>query len=395
MKFTKYVYCSISLLVTVSFSHAATFETGTVVSGAATEAKPQSKCWYHDGSWWTVLADREHLGLFQYQTGEWTRAMNLDDLGVGRCDCLPIGDDVYVLAFATTRTTLHRLSYVGGVYQFAPGWEIPVELPLMGSSETATIARDTTGRLWMCAEESREIRLYHSLDNERTWTGPVTIRDGVSDDDISAVAILNGGRIGVMWSDQNRREFGFAVHTDGDAADEWGLESVTGDGPVADDHLNLAVASDGTLYAAVKTEFDTAGMTQLGLLRRSPDGEWSDVIPVTILSTTDTGTRPIVVLNEARGELYVFFTNWADSPRSISVKSTTTGSPQFHEDSVRVIQNPGDLNDVSSTRQNVDNNTGLMVIASAGGSVEYCFIREFSSLFGESGISPKCAIPEK
>ena len=32
---------------------------------------------------------------------------------------------------------------------------------------------------------------------------------------------------------------------------------------MADDHMNVAVASDGTLYAAVKTSYDTAGYPKM------------------------------------------------------------------------------------------------------------------------------------
>ena len=37
---------------------------------------------------------------------------------------------------------------------------------------------------------------------------------------------------------------------------------------MADDHLNVAVASDGTLYAAVKTSYDTAGYPKIAMLVR-------------------------------------------------------------------------------------------------------------------------------
>ncbi|MEK8227845.1 hypothetical protein NKG05_19735 [Oerskovia sp. M15] len=43
---------------------------------------------------------------------------------------------------------------------------------------------------------------------------------------------------------------------------------------MADDHMNVAVASDGTLYAAVKTSYDTQGATVIALLVRRPGGTW-------------------------------------------------------------------------------------------------------------------------
>ena len=54
---------------------------------------------------------------------------------------------------------------------------------------------------------------------------------------------------------------------------------------MADDHLNFAVASDTTLYAAVKTSYDTAGFPKIALLIRrptggGPGGTWDDLYEV-------------------------------------------------------------------------------------------------------------------
>ena len=62
---------------------------------------------------------------------------------------------------------------------------------------------------------------------------------------------------------------------------------------MADDHLNVAVASDGTLYAAVKTSYDTAGYPKIALLVRRPNGTWDPLYEV-----DQSGTRGIVLLNE-------------------------------------------------------------------------------------------------
>ena len=49
---------------------------------------------------------------------------------------------------------------------------------------------------------------------------------------------------------------------------------------MADDHLNVAVAVDGTLYAAVKTSYDTAGQTKIALLVRRPSGVWDNLYEI-------------------------------------------------------------------------------------------------------------------
>src|SRR5690606_7240983 len=72
---------------------------------------------------------------------------------------------------------------------------------------------------------------------------------------------------------------------------------------MADDHLNVAIASDGTLYVAVKTSYDTSGLTKIGLLVRRPSGTWDNLYHVDY-----AGTRPIVLLNEMTGRLIVAYT---------------------------------------------------------------------------------------
>lgn len=119
------------------------------------------------------------------------------------------------------------------------------------------------------------------------------------------------GRIGVFWSNQNTKRFGFKYHTDGTDPSAWSADEVPAsqsalnfDSGMADDKMNMTVASDGTLYCAVKTRYNTIGQTQIGLLVRHPSGTWDNLHTV----TTFEGFRPFVILNEALGRLrfYMF-----------------------------------------------------------------------------------------
>jgi hypothetical protein len=67
--------------------------------------------------------------------------------------------------------------------------------------------------------------------------------------------------------------------------------------------VHLAAASDGTLYAAIKTGYDKAGQTLIGLLVRRPNGAWDNIYTV-----SDTGTRPVIVLDEAANQLIIAYT---------------------------------------------------------------------------------------
>lgn len=363
---------------------------GSLVEGRGagpgrTADKPQSKCWHHDGKWWAALSTRGEFALYEFANGDWSKARVLNGGGPSfRADCFPMGGDAYILAFAAGRSEVHKLAYNGASYEPADGWDAPSSVPASG--ETATIAVDSLGVPWIATDESGKAVVYTSGDGGRTWLEPVVLREGIDGDDITVVTRLNGGQTGVMWSDQRRGEFGFAVHGDGDAPGEWTLESIRGDGPIADDHINAAVARDGTLYAAVKTEFDTGGMVQLGVYRRSPNGEWDGIYPVTVLSEEESGTRPIAVLNEERGEIYVFYTNWAVRPNTIGVKAAKIDTMRFSGKTVRAMESNTDLNDVSSTKQPVTSSSGLMILAAPahGLSIDYCHIRDFEFITGHS-----------
>ena len=85
---------------------------------------------------------------------------------------------------------------------------------------------------------------------------------------------------------------------------------------MADDHIHLAVASDGTLYAAVKTSYDSSGYPRMCLLVRRPSGVWDNLYQVDTI-----GTRPIVMINEAAGKLIVAYTQ-SDSGGNIYFKES-------------------------------------------------------------------------
>src|SRR5207247_5606539 len=98
------------------------------------------------------------------------------------------------------------------------------------------------------------------------WSQPILLASDVTSNDISVVTALPNHTIGVLWSNQNTERFGFRTHVDGTDPAAWSADEVPASnsaqpvgGGMADGHLNVAVASDGTLYAAVKTSYDTLG----------------------------------------------------------------------------------------------------------------------------------------
>jgi hypothetical protein len=277
-----------------------------------TGEKPQSKAWQHDGHWWTVLTDREGAWLWQLQDDQWERTLQLSEDDNFEADIRAEHHLAHVLLFDGEDSQYVTLAYSTAEATYAPWSEHPepIAVELSSAAETATIEVDTQGRLWVAADASSDVEVRYSDAPYTVWSDPIVLADDITSDDISAIAALPNGLIGVVWSDQNSERFGFRYHVDGTAAEDWSQLEIPADhsalevgNGMADDHLNVAVGTDGTLYVAVKTSYDRSGYPKLGLLVRRPDGSWDS------LYQFDTGgTRPIVVLDEVQRRVLVAFT---------------------------------------------------------------------------------------
>ena len=299
--------------------------------------KPQFEVWQHDGTWWSVFpttasgATSAGTWLWKLVGTAWTEALNLSGSTDLKADVEVAGNVVHVLLNAGTSTQLVSLEYSGATYQ---PWSArltpsPISLP---NSEIATIEIDSTGRMWLATENdaNTQIVAYYSDSPYATWNGPVTVATGVNDDD-SAVVTALPGKIAILWSNHNTQRFGFRVHTDGTDPATWADDEVPASQSalniglgMADDPMNLAVASDGTLYAAVMTSYDTAGYPKIALLVRRPAGTWDDLHEV-----DQAGTWPIVLLDEVHGYLTVVYTSSESSYGPMVYKQSTTGPIAF------------------------------------------------------------------
>ncbi|OQP58867.1 T9SS type A sorting domain-containing protein [Niastella populi] len=168
-----------------------------------------------------------------------------------------------------------------------------------------------------------------------TWSAPITIATGAVSEDICAVTALPG-KIGVLWSNQNTRRFGFKTHTDGADPAVWsddevpaGQSALNEGAGMADDHLNMVPASDGTLYCAVKTGYNKDGLAAMALLVRRPNNTWDDLYPVT---SSKEGNRPIVVVNEAAGKVKVMYVT-----QIVNFDGTRSGDIIYRESSTTAI----------------------------------------------------------
>jgi hypothetical protein len=193
-------------------------------------------------------------------------------------------------------------------------------------------------------------------------------------DDIAGIVAMDGA-IGIFWSNQLTREDYFAVHPDGtppaDSA-SWTLEVAATGSSIADDHFSMKFASDGRLFVAVKTSFSGAGNTLVGLLVRSAAGTWSPLHHVT--SVEHDPTRVLCLLDEVQREVHVFYS--PDPGGGIYTKTSDMDTIAFPDpDGIGMpfitSSTTGDVNNPTSTKQNVDPNSGFVVLAASPSDNRY------------------------
>ncbi|MHC4314545.1 MAG: hypothetical protein ACYSW3_19005 [Planctomycetota bacterium] len=244
---------------------------------ANTGEKPQSKVWRtSDGLWWAVLPDSQGTALWALVGTAWIDVMDLSTYTNSRADVKVVGNVVHILLYRGTSSKLISVEYdvPSQTYQLWSQRPSTVDITLDSGVETATIDVDSTSRMWIASDASTDINVRYSDPPYDVWSSPITLASGVHTDDISVITTLANGTIGVLWSNQKTKRFGFRVHADSNGPAVWSADEVpasqsaidnVGIG-MADDHLNVAVASDGTLYAAVKTSYDTPGYPKIAFL---------------------------------------------------------------------------------------------------------------------------------
>lgn len=342
-------------------------------AGKVTADKPQSKVWSYQGRWWSVLPTTLGMSLFRLDGPSWTELMLISSNGQARVDSFADGAVVHLLLFDGLQTQLVSLEFVtvGGQDTYQP-WSIrptAVDIPLSGQDlETATLVIDSMGRMWVSwrggVPGHRQVLATHSdAPYSHFSTTPTVIGSGMSADDISLITALPAlNRVGVLWSDQKSRRFYFRAHMDGRPPTLWGATEATptsgefaylndGGGGVGDDHLNVAVGNDGTLYAAVKTSYVATAAPVLGLLVRRPNGIWDAFDAQHRIDTgTKSATRPIVVIDESRDAMVVAYTD-SQAGGEIVYRKSSLSLLSFGLERVLISAGAVKLNNVTTSRQ--------------------------------------------
>ncbi len=356
---------------------------------APSGSKPESKLWYNDGAWWgdmwtTTAPAGFHIWRLNGAGTTWTDTGTANDTRAStRGDVLWDGTKLYIASHvnasdsshnsANKPAKLYRYSYDSGTDTYTLDAGFPATITTV-SSETLVIDKDSTGTIWATWTQGKAVKVAHTVGNDQTWSAPITPAltgdTAMSSDDISSLIAFGGNSIGLMWSNQTTDNMQFSVHRDGDPDTTWSAtENATTGNNSADDHINLKTDSTGRVYAAVKTSLTSSSSTLTQLLVRSTSGTWTASRFGTV---SDSNTRPIVLIDEANGKVHMFATgkypgsSSGQSGGTIYEKTASIGNIVFPTGSgTPFIQDPNstDLNNASSTKQNVTAASGIVVIA--------------------------------
>jgi len=338
---------------------------------ANTGEKPQSKVWFHDDSWWAVLPNANGAKLWQLMDTEWVNVLHLSDSTNVMADVRTIANVTHILLFNKCNSELISVEYNTDKkrYQIWSKRHDAVKIKLEKVSETATIDVDLSGRMWLASDDQSEIHVRWSDSPYDVWSKPKTLASGISPDDICALTSFPDGSVGVLWSNQITKRYGFRIHKLNADPENWLADEIPASGSaiswkngMADDHLNFAVASDGTLYAVVKTSYDTEGYPLIALLVRQPSGKWDKLYNV-----DDEGSRGVVLLDEEEECIMVVYSSYKDN--QIICKTSGTKIVSFSGRHILMdgIHEKEKINNVTSTKQNFNNE--IVIMASEPGVV--------------------------
>lgn len=352
-----------------------------------TGEKPESKTWFNDGIWWSSLWDTAsgRYEIFRLNGATWSSTnVPLDGRSGSRADTLWNGSKLYVASHVFSESPasgfpsfLYRFSYepATDAYTLDAGWPQQVNDV---RTETLVIDIDSTGQLWSTWVQNdtsgrRRVYVNRTLSGDSTWGTPFIIPGSnahtrVAKDDIASIVAFGGNRIGVFWSNQRNSPKAFMFMTHDDAAPDgtWSASTaITNGASFGDDHINLKTLSadpSGRIYAAIKTSNTASSDPSIVLLQRSTAGTWS---AHTIWTVGNGMTRPLILLDPTNNRVHAFASD--EGGGSVYTKSSAMDSISFPTGlGTRVLHDASnqDINNVTSTKQNLGAGSGLLVLAS-------------------------------
>jgi PKD repeat protein len=391
---------------------------------APTGEKPESKLWYNDGRWWASMfapaSGAWHIFYLDRSTNpkSWVDSGTaIDNRANTLSDTLWDGGKLYIASHvkATSNTTsqtgqpsrLYRYTYNSTSKSYTLDTGFPNNINNV-SSETLTLDRDSTGRLWTTWTQGQQVMVNSTTSNDQWATPsvlPVSNSTGIDPDDISTIVAF-GSRIGVLWSSQSNSTVYFSSRTSTDPVTAWSPSvavTVPGAGQ-ADDHLNIKqVQADpsGRVFAVIKTSLDNSGSSapQIVVLSRSSTGAWSRA---TFGTVGDCHTRPILMLDTTNNLVRVYATApdsgcaFTGSAGTIFEKTSPMSSLSFAAGrGTPVIRDSAslNLNNPTGSKQSVDAGSGVVILASNEVTKKYWFSDESLSSTATAPVAGFTASP--
>jgi hypothetical protein len=337
--------------------------------------------WVDGTTWWGAFTDTSSGIYFYRRTGStFVKGDFIDpNFSVGQPDALWNGSELFILVYQSgSLARLYKyLVWLVPEYQAATGTTVltptyvrlrgfPLDLRLAGFASAIALHQDSLGKLWATYTSGRDVHVIWSTSpDHRTWdtTGVTLASDiDVATDEAATLAHFDGDKIGVVWSNQALGEIGFGFRRDGDPETTWSPKEMVdcclgAPGGVADAHLSLRAAPDGRLFLVAK---DSLPGGRLHLYIRSRTGTWGQKTVVEPDPLAQP-TRPILLLDVENNHAYVIYRDSLLAQRGAYVTRTSMSTPAFEP---RCLVTAGNVNNPTSTKQNLNSTTDLVGVTS-------------------------------
>jgi hypothetical protein len=378
-----------SALVTLPAHTHRGFRNDPATVSEPTAARPQSKLWFHDGAWWGVLLEpissEWRIHQLDWASQTWTDTGTLvDERPDAVADVLWDGAHLYIVSAGSRPSPRHharvlRYSYDPPGRRYAADLDFPVTVTSLGV-EYATLAKDTTGRLWLTYVEGGRLYVQATIGNEALW-GPRTTPSWVAPASFvgQAVVIAFGSQVAVVWTSSDDTVH-VARHADGAPDDAWAVTSTEVYGlQDVDEHLSVAATSapnDARLYVAVTTALGDAVngnplAPQVLLLTLDQQDTWGSYL---FGRVKDRHSEPLVLIDEGRNALYLIATTALEERNAIYYKQTPLDAISFDTGQgipLIVGDSDPDIGAPTATKQVVDADSAVVVLAADGVTGHY------------------------
>ncbi len=345
---------------------------------STTSGQEQTKLWFAGGAWWGLMVakDSGETHIFGWREDRWQDTGTLVDLRKrSHGDAIWTGRRLYVASRLSNGMLLLTRFRLTKNLRWVALDTTPV-LIAGGGATSLSIDVDSQERVWAVFNRDGQMWIANSNSGGRAFSrarllpGPNSVK---RDDTAGVLASAEG--IAVLWSDQVRGMFRFAIRKDTDPRRFIRLTKPPLSGErIADGHIRMLAADDGRILAVVKTSLGDAAVDAprsplMFVLVRSPDGKWTRSVAAT---TDDQMTRPQILLSEDGKRLF-FLATAPQTGGSVYLKIADAQSLVFSAGrGTLILESAGaHINYATVTRQRVPADGDLLVLASAKDSTTY------------------------